>query len=79
MSISYIINNNDSTLSGQTIIGDLSAVLGGQNITGSTSDTVYMPKVELVETGEGIIMKSPDGTRYKLTIANGGTVTISLA
>ena len=38
-----------------------------------------MPKVELVETGEGIIMKSPDGTRYKLTIANGGTVSVSLA
>ena len=53
--------------------------MGGQNITGSTSDTVYMPKVELAETGEGIIMKSPDGTRYKLTIANGGTVSISLA
>lgn len=52
-------------------------MLGGQNITGSTNDTVYMPKVELAETGQGIIMKSPDGTRYNLTIANGGSVTVS--
>jgi hypothetical protein len=54
-------------------------VLGGQGITGSTDDTVYMPKVELTEVGEGVIMKSPDGTRYKLTISNGGTISITLA
>jgi nitrogen fixation protein len=53
--------------------------LGGQNISGATADTVYMPKVELAETGQGIIMKSPDGTRYKITIANGGTLNIALA
>jgi hypothetical protein len=34
---------------------------------------------ELGATGEGIVMKSPDGTRYKLTIANGGTVSVSTA
>lgn len=34
---------------------------------------------ELGATGEGIVMKSPDGTRYKLTIANGGTVSVSAA
>jgi hypothetical protein len=56
--------------------GDRSVVLGGQNITGSTADTVYVPKLETDEIGEGVIMKSPDGTRYKLTIANGGTVSI---
>ena len=59
-----------------TVIGDRSVVLGGQNITGTTSDTVYVPKLETDEIGQGIIMKSPDGTRYKLTIANGGTVSI---
>jgi hypothetical protein len=50
--------------------------LGGQNITGATADTVYVPKIEIAEMAQGIIMKSPDGTRYKLTIANGGTISI---
>ncbi len=47
-------------------------------INGSNDDTVYMPKIELAEIGEGIIMKSPDGSRYKLTIVNGGTISITL-
>jgi hypothetical protein len=62
-----------------TVSGLRSAVLGGQNINATEDDTVYMPKVELDETGQGIIMKSPDGTRYKITIANGGTLSIVLA
>jgi hypothetical protein len=62
--------------SSSIVTGDRSVVLGGQNITGSTADTVYVPKLETDEIGEGVIMKSPDGTRYKLTIANGGTVSI---
>jgi len=32
---------------------------------------------EVVTSGNGIILASPDGTRYKLTIANGGTLTIT--
>lgn len=35
--------------------------------------------VEVTDATKGIILKSPDGTRYKLTIANGGTVTVSAA
>jgi hypothetical protein len=33
--------------------------------------------IEIFTPGKGIILKSPDGTRYKLTIANGGTVSIT--
>lgn len=35
--------------------------------------------VEVTDATKGVILKSPDGTRYKLTIANGGTVTVSAA
>lgn len=35
--------------------------------------------VELKVTGAGIVMQSPDGTRYRLTVANGGTLTIAAA
>jgi len=61
------------------VTGARSVVLGGVNITGSTADTVYVPKIELAEVNGGIIMKSPNGTRYKLTIANGGTISITIA
>jgi hypothetical protein len=45
----------------------------------STTSSVYVPNIETTNDGEGIIMKSPDGTRYKLTIDNGGTINITLA
>jgi hypothetical protein len=72
--VSSFIHSSNSTVS-----GDRSVVIGGQNIVGSTNDTVYMPKIELAEVAASIIMKSPDGTRYKLTIANGGTISIITA
>ena len=61
------------------VTGNRSAIIGGSNITGSADDTVYTPKMETVLPGEGIIMASPDGTRYKVTVANGGTISIVLA
>lgn len=36
-------------------------------------------ELELTTVGKGIILKSPDGTRYRLTIDNGGTASISAA
>lgn len=62
-----------------TVSGNRSAVIGGSAITGSADDTVYTPRLETVMSGEGIIMKSPDGTRYKVTVANGGTLTVTAA
>lgn len=35
--------------------------------------------VEITDATKGVILKSPDGTRYRLTAANGGTLTISAA
>ena len=32
-------------------------------------------KLEIAGAGEGIILSSPNGTRYKITVANDGTVT----
>jgi hypothetical protein len=56
------------------VSGDRSVVLGGQNITGTADDTVYVPKLETVVDGEGIIMSSPNGTRYKITVDNAGNL-----
>jgi hypothetical protein len=33
--------------------------------------------VEVSQIASGIILKSPDGTRYRVTVANGGTLTVA--
>ena len=33
--------------------------------------------VEVSTISKGVILKSPDGTRYRLTVANGGTLTVA--
>ena len=35
--------------------------------------------VELTGAGVGIVLRSPDGTRWRLTVANGGTLSITAA
>lgn len=58
--------------------GSSSATIAG---TGNTAvhdrsslseDTVYVPKLEIVEHGEGIILSSHRGTRYKIIVEDGG-------
>jgi hypothetical protein len=59
------------------VIGTDSAIIGGSNQTLSDNNTVMVPKLETSTIGEGIIMASPDGTRYKVTVANGGTLEVN--
>jgi len=33
--------------------------------------------IEITASNEGLILKSPDGTRYRVTVANGGTLSVS--
>lgn len=56
-----------------------SAIIGGLSITSIEENTVYMPNAEIVGNANSIIMTSPDGTRYKITMANGGTLSITTA
>ena len=58
---------------------DYSAIIGGTGITSLANNTVYVPNLEIVGISNSIIMKSPDGTRYKITIATGGTFSINPA
>ncbi len=51
-----------------------SIVLGGTTQSCTTSNTVMMPRIELTTIGDGIIMVSPDGTQYKVTIDNAGNL-----
>ena len=53
------------------------AVALGTGITAARANTVSIKELELQTVGGGIFMKSPDGTVYKLTVANGGTLTVT--
>lgn len=35
--------------------------------------------VEITHTTKGIVLKSPDGTRYRVTVANGGSLVVTAA
>ena len=41
--------------------------------TGST----FPSDIETTSSSKGLILKSPDGTRYRVTVANGGTLSVS--
>lgn len=76
-----LINSNShysAILGGENnIIGDgitHSAIIAGDNQTLNTSSTIMMPRIELSLYGEGIIMKSPNGTAYKLTVDDSGNL-----
>lgn len=49
--------------------------LGDGNVTKVYSHGSF----EAQDIGDGFICKSPDGTRYKITVANGGTLAIAVA
>ena len=81
-----------STASGSTFIGyntkalanlqTNQIVIGNDAIgNGSNTTTIGNSNTNLLylggKAGEGIVLTSPDGTKYKLTIANGGTLSIT--
>lgn len=50
-------------------------------ILGTETEHAFVTKtdVELTAVSGGIVLRSPDGTRYRLTVANGGTLSITAA
>jgi hypothetical protein len=70
-------NQTNQTVIGHNAIGNGSntVTIGNSSVTGN----FFSGNIESTTVSGGVILKSPDGTRYKLTIANGGTVTVSAA
>ena len=75
-----------ATISGSVCIGTNSSGTGAQATADnqivlgtSTHNTLIAGSLEMTGSGTGIIVRSPDGTRYRIGAANGGTVTIAAA
>jgi hypothetical protein len=67
---------------GNATVGSSSGTLIAGNIgIGTTSPTsklqVTNGDIEVETIASGLILKSPDGTRYRVTAANGGTLSVS--
>lgn len=66
----------------ETVIGSAAIGNGSNTVTiGNSSITAnyFSGNIESTTTSAGVILKSPDGTRYKVTVANGGTLAITAA
>lgn len=73
-----------ATISGSVCIGTNSSGVGAQAtddnqivLGTSAHNTLIAGSLEMTGSGTGIIVRSPDGTRYRLGVANGGTVSVA--
>lgn len=76
---SYALGNYSAILGGvnNNVYGERSVVLGGTGITGLSGDTVYVPKIEIIETTNQIVMvDAVTGLRNSIVLS-GGTFVIT--
>ena len=54
---------------------------GGAVVTPLTLDSAgaatFAGDIEVENSANGLILESPDGTRYRVTVANGGTLSVA--
>lgn len=69
------------THEGATAIGPTATSSGVDTMTLGSGEKVVLKgatdALELSEDGSGIVMYSPDGTAYRVTVANGGTLNVT--
>ncbi len=70
------IFSNRNTLSGTTKIAEWH-----NDLAAATAEIVFHNdgSIEVMNIGAGFILKSPDGTRYRITVANGGALSTTAA
>ena len=53
------------------------AVAIGRNVVAAKAETVTVKKLETLDPGEGVIMHSPNGTEYKVTVSDAGAIVVT--
>ena len=70
--------NISTNVTGTILVGDISAgITTGINVTGDISMQGTNAGIYLTSSTAAIYMTSPDGTTYKVQMANGGTFNIT--
>lgn len=74
---SYIVGGNFGL--GTSIPNSKCHIVGDAGSTALRIDgpTIAEDDIEFQNSVDGVILKSPDGTRYRITVANGGTLTVA--
>jgi hypothetical protein len=75
----FVVNNYDTNAANFTAFGVGASERMRIDSSGNVgiNTTTAAAKLEIGGAGEGIILASPDGTRYEITVANGGTLTVT--
>jgi len=73
-----------NTAGGNLIEGSASASSATRSFVVNSQGHIRAPQfeatggdIEVEDSASGLILKSPDGTRYRVTVANGGTLSVS--
>ena len=53
------------------------AVAIGRSVVAAKAETVTVKKLETLDPGEGVIMHSPNGTEYKVTVSDAGAIVVT--
>jgi len=74
---SYIVGGNFGL--GTNIPNSKCHIVGDAGLTALRIDgpTIAEGDIEFQNSGDGVILESPDGTRYRITVANGGTLSVA--
>lgn len=70
-------NTNSAAIGPYATASANNAVAIGANVVANKADTTTVNKLELQATGGSIIMKSPNGTAWTITVDDSGTLVVS--
>ncbi len=63
---------------GIIVANNVGNTVNNVHLNGATGKGTFVGDVEMTTIGTGPIVKSPDGTRYRITVANGGALTTTV-
>jgi hypothetical protein len=71
------IDDSNMTLSDSRMVIDDDGYVGIGTTVPASKLEVDGGDIEVDDSASGLILRSPDGTRYRVTVANGGTLSVS--
>ena len=73
--VTGIISSNTDLM--EFRVGDGIGISSAKQLKIDTGGIEVTGDIEVTNSSDGLILKSPDGTRYRVTVANGGTLSVS--